>query len=153
MLKRTHDFFLKASIYIFVVIFILTNTFLGQLFLGVSEILNINVVDDNSLTFESMQEAFFITVIIVPVIETFLFQYLIFTILDYYKIDKKYIILISGIIFGFTHYYSPFYIFYTIIVGFLYAYIYLLCQLRKEYPFLIVLMIHGLYNFNVLYFF
>lgn len=99
----------------------------------------------------TLTEIFILSVIIGPIIESFLFQYLIIEILYIFKIIKVEIILIiSALAFSLSHYYNFIYILITFISGLIYAsyYIYLKIE-KKKFPFLYILALHSLYNFTV----
>jgi hypothetical protein len=98
--------------------------------------------------FDSQLEAFILVVILSPVIETYIFQT---TIIDF--IVRKYpslllnACLISSIIFGLLHYYSPEYMLKTFISGFLYSILYLVSSKKVKYPFIPVALAHATFNF------
>jgi hypothetical protein len=114
-----------------------------------SKLTGINAGTQNEPVFESVEAEFWTAVIVGPLIETFLFQYLIFLILDNFKIGKKWIVLTSALLFALLHNYSFLRIFYAFGGGILYSYAYWLCQIRKEYPFIIIFLIHAFYNLYV----
>lgn len=85
--------------------------------------------------------------IVVPICETFLFQWLPIKVLRYFIKDKDYIIiLISAVLFGIDHYYSIWYSIEAFLVGIVLAYAFVMCERRKDSPIAVVAIIHGLKN-------
>lgn len=99
----------------------------------------------------SLTEIFILSVIIAPLLETFLFQYLIIEILSFFKrIKVNIIIIISSLAFSLIHYYNFIYILVTLLSGMIYASYYLyLKEEKQKSPFLYVFALHSLYNFSV----
>ena len=97
---------------------------------------------------------FFNKVILGPLIETFIFQFLLLEVwMNVFKNHKyKYLISIlgSGLAFGLAHYtntHNPIYTIWTTISGWLLASIYLFSKIRKDVsPFLMVFFPHALIN-------
>tara|TARA_B110000114_G_scaffold22039_1_gene21000 strand:+ start:1245 stop:1751 length:507 start_codon:yes stop_codon:yes gene_type:complete len=106
----------------------------------------LDVFDENM----SLTEIFIFTVIIGPIIETFLFQYLIIEVLFFFKrIKINTIIIISSLSFSLTHYYNFIYILVTFLSGIIYASYYLYLKEEKQrFPFLYICLFHSLYNFS-----
>ena len=87
--------------------------------------------------------------IFIPLLETFIFQYLIIEFSNNIKLLKNNnfaIIIISAITFGLSHNYSFLYIFYASIIGLFLAYSYIIYKKKNFSPFLIVTLIHSLRN-------
>ena len=99
----------------------------------------------------SLAEIFILTVIIAPLIETFIFQYLIIEFLfRFKKIKVNIIILISVLAFGCSHYYNLIYVLVMCVVGFIFASYYLYLKIKEiRYPFLYICSLHALCNFLV----
>lgn len=99
----------------------------------------------------SLTEIFLLSVVFGPLIETFLFQYLIIEILYGLKRLKiNTIILISALTFSSIHYYNFLYVLVTFLSGIIYASYYLyIKEEKKKHPFLTIWMLHLLYNFSV----
>lgn len=90
-----------------------------------------------------------VTSIIVPIIETFIFQFGIIRILEKFEITKNkpvFMILISAIVFSLNHTYSYAYILDTFLVGVLLAYSFLIYANKNKNPFLVVCVIHSVRN-------
>ena len=100
----------------------------------------------------SLAEIFTITVIIAPLIETFIFQYLIIEFLfRFKKIKLNIIILVSALAFGLAHNYNFFYVLVICISGFIYASYYLYLKIKNiKFPFLYISSLHALWNFLAL---
>ncbi len=105
----------------------------------------------------SGNKLFFAVVMLVPLIETFVFHYagiylllLIFSAIP--RLDKArklkslIIILITAILFAFTHNFSVQYFIDTLVMGFLLSTFYFISVVKRLYPFLIIFSIHSLRN-------
>lgn len=94
---------------------------------------------------------FLLAVIVFPLIETLIFQLLPYSILILMNVSDRKIIIISGILFGLNHFFSPSYIFVSSIVGAYFAY--LLIRFNKKYDlkvaFYLVTFVHCLMNLIV----
>jgi len=92
-------------------------------------------------------------IIIAPFIETFIFQFIIIEILlSFIKKNEVLVILLSGFLFGFAHYFNAYNIIYSIlamVAGILFASIYIIAKDRKDiyFPFLLVFGSHAFINF------
>lgn len=102
--------------------------------------------------FESY-ELFLIVVVLAPLIETFLFQYLVIELIlwafSYLKIEYGEIValIISTILFCITHNFSYFYLFNSFISGFIYSITYIIAKNKKDMnPFWTVFIIHSFSN-------
>ena len=97
----------------------------------------------------SLAEIFTITVIIAPLIETFIFQYLIIEFLfRFKKIKLNIIILVSALAFGLVHDYNFIYVLVMCITGFIFASYYLYLKIKDvKFPFLYTSSLHALSNF------
>lgn len=87
--------------------------------------------------------------LIIPFVETFIFQYLVIELIRTIKKikDSTFLtIIISAIVFSLSHYYNVLYIFYSFIMGVLLAYTYILYEKKNYHPFLMVMVIHILRN-------
>lgn len=88
-------------------------------------------------------------VFLAPIIETFIFQKLLFDFLSD-KIKVRFIILISALCFGFSHFYDLVYVINTFFIGIIFAIAYTLWKKRNITPFWIVVIIHLLHNLIIL---
>lgn len=96
----------------------------------------------------SLLEIFFVTVLIGPVLETFIFQFLIIEILFKLNIKNNLIILISTLAFSLSHNYNLIYILLIIFPGILYSTYYLFLKIENQKtPFLNIFLLHSLSNF------
>jgi hypothetical protein len=98
---------------------------------------------------------FVLVVIFGPLVETFIFQFLVIElILIFFKRAKLshgeiISIIIASFMFSMTHGYSTFYIFYAFISGFIYAYFYIFARKRKGMNgYLTVAFVHSFSNFS-----
>lgn len=148
MFIRFYDYLNKRNgLIAFLIIFLIDNlyTFL------ISYI--VNIYDPSILdvfNFKSLHEAFILSVLIGPLLETFLFQYLIIETLCKFKLNNNLIIWISAILFALTHNYNLIYLLAAIFPGILYAsyYLYLKKENRKNI-FFTIYALHSLTNLVV----
>jgi len=90
-----------------------------------------------------------IVALITPLIETFVFQFLvIYLLLRFTRFPLWAVICISALIFGLAHTYSVYYMLYAFVGGVIYAVAFAACKQKKGYffAFWIVVLIHGLFN-------
>lgn len=118
-------------------------------------------IDENNIggiTFKSIIQEIFISLVIGPIIETFIFQFGIYTIIFYFKNDiQKYLlkkefqflgfyILLSSILFAISHNYSIYYILLMIIPGAVLSYAFYFLKKNFTYPILYTFLIHFIHN-------
>jgi membrane protease YdiL (CAAX protease family) len=106
----------------------------------------------NSITIDF--SSFIFVIIIVPIIETLIFQWLIIyqTYESYNKENKKQLaVLLSSVVFGLSHSYGFYYFFVTIFAGFLLArsYCYFTERTNRLSAIIYVTIIHSLSNLLV----
>lgn len=106
-----------------------------------------------SMRSKSIFPEILLTVFLAPVVETLLFQLLIIEVVrKIIKRPKKNIylaLLLSSTAFALNHTYSLSYFTITFFGGFVLALAYYLGRYRKENAFIMVLIIHSLYNLSV----
>lgn len=103
-------------------------------------------INANTISNESLDEIFIYTVLIGPVLETFIFQFLVIEILVLFKVKHTSIIVISGLLFAVAHFYNLAYILAIVFPGLLYAWYYLYLKLHKKHAFLSVTLLHACSN-------
>lgn len=117
----------------------------------IDEKINLNNPNVNYDNYVSIIEAFIDSVILAPLIETFIFQLVIFKISKNLIKNKKSslitFLITSSLCFGFSHFSSPIYIVYTVFSGFIFAFFYEIFHLKKGNPFLLITTIHSIFNF------
>jgi len=92
---------------------------------------------------------FLIFVIIIPIFETFIYQFLIIRLLkkfNFFKSRKLLVVLISAVFFGTGHIYSIYYVFFTFVLGLPLAYAFIIYEDKKVSAFWVTTAIHGLIN-------
>lgn len=96
----------------------------------------------------SLLEIFCLSVLIGPLIETFIFHFLIIEILHKLKVHTNAIIWCSAFAFSLFHNYNIIYILLILFPGLLYAGYYLyLKKVNHRFPFMMIFMLHALSNF------
>ena len=142
--KRSSPIPLFFTVFIFDSVFSLLTSFLVSLY--DPKITEIPFLEEFSLA-----EIFTITVIIAPLVETFIFQYLIIEfLLRFKKIKVNIIIFVSALAFGLVHDYNFIYVLVMCITGFIYASYYLYLKIKEvKFPFLYICSLHALSNFLV----
>lgn len=143
MLFKIHRLLIQANYYLLVFAF----SILGLLESLFSSFLNTFFqLNSSGLNFESKTELFIVVVVVAPLIETFIFQFLIFYLMSLLTKNKIAILLTSALLFGLSHSYSLLYILSGCMGGLLLGYAYLIFQVRKKYSFWTVSVIHSLNN-------
>jgi len=103
----------------------------------------------NFLVNMSLHMVLIITVLMAPLVETFLVQFLvIYLLLRFTRFPLWIVICTSALIFGIMHYYGVFYVFYTLVLGIILAVAFVTCKQKRGYfyAFWVVTLIHGLFN-------
>lgn len=147
--------FISFLINIDIVLFILINVFLIIVIPHLISLLPLaenNSVPDEIKALQDSKISFFIlSILIIPIVETLLYQTLIIRTTSYLLSKMKYEsfsipIIISGLIFGISHFYNITYLINGIIVGIIFAFSYSILIIRKRNPVFLVALIHSLVN-------
>lgn len=115
-----------------------------------------NPVVESFVKDESLLFLFIFSCIIAPLVETFLFQFLPFRLIDSLfklkriKIRRFIYLFLVPIIFGYQHYYNFYYFLAGCMVGFIFCFFFYLSNLRKQNGVILVAIIHSLNNFIAL---
>ncbi|WP_416337305.1 type II CAAX prenyl endopeptidase Rce1 family protein [Galbibacter sp. EGI 63066] len=115
--------------------------------------------NENSFDVQQSEEGsiifrFIVIIILAPLLETLLYQFIIIE-AGIFLFNKKkktlmIIILISSIMFGLSHCYNLSYIILGVSAGIILSLLYVLCKLRKDIsPFFFVFIVHSFVNFTV----
>lgn len=120
-------------------------SFLSNIFFG-AEIFEISIPYQSGLF-----TIFLTTVVFAPLIETFIFQYVIIELTLNIQVDQKLkktlAILFSSLAFASIHTYNVIYFIFALISGLIYSIIYLFMKKNKYInPFLIIYLMHFSYN-------
>lgn len=108
---------------------------------------NYNNNFENGLKDFSIIEKFIIIIIVGPIIETLIFQYLPNEALEKLKvINKKILIIMPSILFAACHYYKPIYIVMTFFSGILLNTFYIKCKTQTNLYFVLTVLLHSMYN-------
>jgi membrane protease YdiL (CAAX protease family) len=90
-----------------------------------------------------------VTVILAPLIETFIFQYIVIKISFFFLKSALFSILLSAFLFGLNHLYSIPYFIVTFFAGIIYASLYFIAKAKNTNPFWMIFLVHALYNLTV----
>ena len=141
------NYLIKAPAYLFILVFFFPSVLLGAIttFLPEPDL-------TGSVTTDSVVLNLLIAVIVVPLIETLLFQSLIIEIIcRIIKRPRKNIciaVMVSALAFALNHTYSLGYIIMTFFWGIIFAIAYYLGRYRKESAIILVFLIHSFYNLS-----
>ncbi len=153
MYKRIIKFYYYLNPVAFVLVNYLLLLFILFVFFGIPDyFFNImSGVKNEATTNLKPTELFITTVIVAPLLETFLFQYGIIKSIVYLS-DNKYktqAIILSAMAFTLIHSYSIIYMIYAFIMGLFFGILYFTSLKKKLYPFLVIAFVHALFNFTV----
>ena len=95
----------------------------------------------NENIFTSYLEKIIVVLVIAPIIEVFLFQYLIINLIKRYSANIVVQIFISATIFGLVHCYSVPHMIKGFLAGILYAALFILLNLKSRYGFFYVVCV------------
>lgn len=157
---KTNLFKTKTRIHPFIIIFIVSLISIGFTILC-SFILDFFKIEDiGGYKFQNLTQEFFISVLIGPIFETFVFQYSVYYLVRYLlgliqnqkslKYFNEIYVVISGLLFAVSHSYSAYYILIMIVPGFLLAYFYVFSLDQYNRAFLYTFLIHLLHNFYIM---
>lgn len=132
--------------YIFFWIFFIINFLFQSITSVIANFINPDLTD-TSLHFSGLLEEFYIAVIVAPILETLIFQYIIIESLLNSKIAPIMCVAISALSFGLAHWYNLAYVLVLTGVGFIFGYYYL--ALRQQFflnRLIFVVLLHSLSN-------
>lgn len=141
------NYLINAPAYIFILVFLFPSVLLGAVttFLPEPDM-------TGSFTADGVVLDVLIAVIVIPLVETLLFQSLIIEIVCWIiKRPRKNIfiaVLISSLAFALNHTYSISYVIITFFIGIIFALAYYLGRYRKEGGIILVFFIHSIYNLS-----
>lgn len=93
----------------------------------------------------TFNEKLVLFVIVGPLVETLLLQYVVIEIFKSTKIALKYCCLLSALVFALLHLYNVFYFLYAFVSGLLFAFLYIRGKSERN-SILLVLIAHTIYN-------
>lgn len=143
-MKKINHFLQNINQYILVCIFAIFNLLISFLLSVISKVINGNSFSADTHKFGNLYEEFILVVLISPLIETIIFQLIIIELL-YNKFRKDLICIISAFIFGCSHLYNFLYFVFAFIMGFAFAYLYILGK-KKDSGIKYVFLSHLIYN-------
>lgn len=135
---------LQKPIFITISSFILV--IIIQVFFGVLNDTFLHISTQNPIDKYSWQEKFFLGVILAPIIETFIFQYLPFKVIGKVIKNPVYIIMGSSLFFAFNHYYNWLYVVVTFFIGLILNCNYYAVQKISKYGFWLTALLHAANN-------
>lgn len=97
--------------------------------------------------FDSLSSEFIMVIIVAPIVETIIFQYLIIETCLNLKLPALFCMILSALLFGASHFYNPVYAAVLTVVGFILAYYYM--SLRHQgniNKIVLVIALHALAN-------
>ena len=144
MIKKINAYFINCNRFLLIGIFVTFNLFISVILNILSKLLYQKSFTENTHAFSGFFEELILVVIVCPIIETVLFQFLVIEILNE-KLKKEIICIISALIFASTHMYNFIYFSFAIIIGLNFAYLYYLGRPSNK-GFFIVFVTHLIYN-------
>jgi len=146
-MKKIHSYIININYYLLVPIAIFLNFCVSFGCNAIAHKIYGHSFIDKVHQFKSIQEQFIMAVLLAPLIETAIFQFIAVEIL-YEKLNKYVIVLISALLFASTHLYNFVYFIFAFVLGLLFVYIYFIGR-EKNRGFLLVFSIHFIYNLLV----
>jgi membrane protease YdiL (CAAX protease family) len=105
-------------------------------------------IEDGAFHFSSKWEEFFVACVVAPLLETALFQQLLYKLLHRFNVKHIWIVVIGGLMFGLAHSYNILYMIDAFFGGMILMACYIL-RVEKQ-PFLTTCIVHALFNFIAL---
>ncbi len=150
-LIRIHDFLKSLPTIYFIGSIVCIDYVIYSMLFGIYSLLGIDIMLNKSyiMEFESTTEMIFILIFFAPIVETFIFQFLLINVLLKIRLIKSAIavVVISAIIFAIGHSYNIYGNVYIFISGILLSYSFILYIKKRGSAFWVVTAIHGLMNF------
>lgn len=100
----------------------------------------------NPIPFDSLYEEIFLIILVAPVFETLLYQFLPSYI--FRNKNKIITIFVSSILFGLSHWYSFLNFIFGMLIGTLFIISYILIDIRKVNPLITICLAHMFYNIS-----
>lgn len=114
------------------------------------ELLNVEL-KNTGLEVLPLPDKFTLAVIAAPIFETLIFQFLIIEVICYFLPERKLLALIvSSLLFAFSHAYSNAYILFALVPGLVLGMLYLTFRNRDNSPIMVVCLAHALINLYAL---
>lgn len=149
MVYQIDNFLIKCNTRLSVIIFVFAIYIFSIIYNITLKLFSINYALDNFRFYDSPIELIFFAIILAPLLETFLFQFLIFKILLNKNIGHYFIIILSAFIFSLVHYPRNNNIFEAVnifFVGLMLAYAFYIYSIKQASAFWHVVLIHALLN-------
>jgi|GEM_PF-1552546 len=121
-----------------------------QFLFGIINDTFLHISTQNPIDKFSFKEKMIIGVIVAPIIETFIFQYLSFKLIKLVTKNPIYTIGLASLFFAVNHYYNWFYILVIFFIGIILNYNYYAVQKISKYAFLLTFLLHATNNFLAL---
>ena len=147
MIKKIDDVINKLKFFDLMIVTVFCNLLFSSIASFTSNLLTGNPLNNGVKGFLNCKEEFILVVIVAPILETLIFQYLI---INFFLTKTKsfYACVISSLIFALQHMYNLFYFVLTLFVGLIFAYLYVIGK-KRNYGFILVAVAHSLYNLIV----
>lgn len=150
---RNQNFFVFSIVTVLLSSFIVlpfgifSDIFFPEWFLQVEEITE-NKISEHPTFFSS----FLVLCIIVPILETFLFQHITINLIELIIKNKYVLVIVSALLFGVSHYFNLIYFIIITSVGFIYAIAYIIGKKHrsKTFAFWSVTFAHAIHNLIVI---
>lgn len=140
-------FFITINPIIFISLFLTASFLITLVTLLFPPLSNPN---DEILNIKNQYEKFFLVVILIPLIETLIFQYSVICTICYFIKRKRsnfYIsLLLSAFFFSLNHAYDYYYMIYAFFIGLILAFAFYISRYRRQNSILLVSIIHSLWN-------
>ena len=142
--KRIHQNPIFITLASFVVIILL------QVFFGIIDETFLHISTENPINKYPFKEKMFLGVILAPILETFICQYLSFRLIKIFTKNPIFIIGVSSLFFAANHYYNWLYVFIIFFIGIVLSYHYYSIQKISRYAFWLTVLLHAGNNFVAL---
>lgn len=120
----------------------------GYFFAWINEsYFNYSNVHENGLSSLSITGKFFMIVVLAPIIETVIFQYIPNEILEGSNLESYFLkIIIPSLLFSLAHIYHPIYMLMTFIAGIMLNKFYIDTKRQTRLFFILTILLHAMYN-------
>lgn len=149
LFRKFYRFLLTSPVYLFIPMMLATDILLNII---ATQVIVVDTKESSLFITEmGIWGGFIFVILIAPVFETVIFQWLAVEGAKYVfsKVKIKHYIfpvLVSAFIFGLNHYYNFSYMIVTFFSGSIYAFSYILIKKRRENPIVVISIMHALFN-------
>lgn len=149
IVRLVHEYFMQLSAIKFIVYISILTYLVVIPYIAIISIFTDDIGSPEVQNSGNIFEVLFLSLVFAPIVETFLYQTIVIQglrIFTWFRSRPIIIAIISAALFGASHSYSIYYMFFAFLIGLLLAYSYLMYLYRKQSSFWVTTAIHFIRN-------